>query len=231
MLVRLNKSCTMTDLENRDLKSAGTNGQWTFDAFISYSTAADYRTANQLESYFERFHREPGIEDHRFSPLRICLDGSDFTLPRHGLSRSKEAHGGNKRIEELIADYLQQSAALLVLWPGLDGASNFMDWELREFLAQNERNNWDRPVLIAVTRGKEPAANPESFFSLSQIEKGLHQNIFYDFRGLHPEHGTWAKVRDFEKERFRLAIDLLNTREQLHLSSDDIFPAWKRAAL
>lgn len=220
----LNKQASSSD----DPKSEVS--QWRYHAFISYSTGADYRLANQLEVFLERFHREPGVDEYGLASLSICLDGSDFRLPRRGRKHAEQDGPQKDAIQEVVRGYLERSASLLVLWPGTDQASQFMDWELREFLAQNKRYGWDRPVRLAVTRGSDPAAKPETFFSSFQIEKALHRDIFYDFRGREPEHERWVKVRDFEKERFRLAIELANptNNDGNVASADDIYPSWKR---
>jgi hypothetical protein len=214
-------------------ESSSSSLHWDYDAFLSYSTGADYRLATKLEKFLERFHQEPGIQKYQLKPLRICMDGSDFRLPRRAKKPDQQKHGDIEQIKEIIRPYLTRSASLLILWPGRDEASDFMNWELEEFLAQNIQMGWDRPVRLAVTRGKEPAVEEKQFFSPKQIEYELHRDIFYDLRGAHPSSSAWAKVRDFEREQFRLATDLENPLgpDGRALSPDDLFPGWRREQL
>lgn len=208
------------------------NPRWFYDAFLSYSTAADYKLAVRLEVFLEGFHNEPGIRQHSFAALKICADGSDFSLPR----RKGLANAPNEqldRIKDIIRPYLERSASLVVLWPGRIGATPFMDWELQEFLGQNDRFGWDRPVRIAVTRGEEPGAEQCQCSFYSKISANLHEESFYDFRAQNPAAQAWRKVRDFERQRLRLAVDLRGPIDPSGrpFAVDDLIPGWRREQL
>jgi tetratricopeptide (TPR) repeat protein len=220
-------------MENEDSHFSAQNvpkPQRDYAAFLSYSTGADYKLAIKLEEFLEGFHQEAGIREYHIKPLKICADGSDFTLARQRPTRSTLEERDLDPIKTLISRYLALSEALLVLWPGRDLASAFMDWELQQFLDQNRRFGWNRPVFVAVTRGDEPASNPDGFFSDALCAAGLHRDIFYDLRGRHPTAPTWKKVRDFDRERMRLAVDLRGPVDSdgRALAVDDIIPGWRR---
>jgi len=204
--------------------------QWDYDAFLSYSTRADYKLAVKLEEFLEGFHEERGIQGRRLKPMRICRDGGDFVLPRSRGRPSPPEGQHLEPIKALIRPYLERSAALVILWPGRDQSTAFMDWELQEFLRQNNDNQWDRPVRIAVTQGEDPAAAPNSFFSDTQLEIGLHHEIFFDLRGQQSNSSALKKVRDFDRERMRLAVDLRAPIDPQgnSLAADDLIAGWQR---
>src|SRR5205814_387369 len=71
--------------------------------------------------------------------------------------------------------------------------------------------------------GKAPWISPREFFSPSVIAAGLHEKIWYDFRGYYKAEAREAlKVRDFDAERVRLAADLNG------VSAGDVQPSWFR---
>jgi hypothetical protein len=199
-----------------------------YDAFLSYSTGSDYGLAALLEELVEGFHEQPGLKEHGLPPLRICRDGSDFRLPARmaGSSGVEQA-----AIHDVIRPYLEASRALVILWPGRAAATPFMDWELEEFLAQNARLGSNRRVLLAVTHGFPQSAPAAEFFSDRQVSARLHEAIYFDLRGRYPESATWTKVRDFEAECFRLAVELCDPRDARgeRLAIGDLLPTWVRA--
>lgn len=220
-----------TENQTAPVGGEGKGPPWTYDAFTSYSTAADYRLAIHLEEFLEGFHEERGIRERGLRALKICTDGSDFSLGSRAKRSMNSDSDDLETIRSIIRPYLERSAALIILWPGNEFAGGFMDWELQEFLRQNVAHGWDRPIRIAVTRGEEPGSNPARFFADRQRSIGLQNEIFYDLRGRHPEALRWRKVRDFEREQLRLAVDLTGAVDSKGepQSVDDFYPGWKRA--
>lgn len=185
-----------------------------FDVFLSYSTDPDFKLSRKLEAFLEDFHRLPSPKDINLKELRVCRDGSNFSLQRD----AESLRSG----EKTIVDYLSRSRYLLVLCSQNSKNSFWMDKELAWFL--EHRPNY---ILIAVTEGVDPSSNESEVFSERLIKSGLHQKLFwYDFREESQNNSVIIKkTRNFDDECTRLAADLLNA------SADDIRPIWYKERL
>jgi len=69
-----------------------------YDAFLSYSSRADYHRARRVEAFLESLHQTPVPLEASLRQLQICRDGSDFRLPGH---RGDELQEEELRDEEL----------------------------------------------------------------------------------------------------------------------------------
>jgi WD40 repeat protein len=190
-----------------------------YDAFISYSTAVDYRFVRQLKAFLESLHtlKTPGKP---LRPLHVCVDGIDFSIVtlRRGM-RGAGADLTRGAVEQLLVAHLARASYLLILCPGLDYETEWRDFELAWWL---EHRGTDT-IFLAVTRGREPARASERFFSRRVLTAGLHKRIWFDFRG-HAGRAAqdMVSVRDFDEERTRLAAELYGETVQ------NIQPLWLR---
>ncbi|MCH8823501.1 MAG: TIR domain-containing protein [Planctomycetes bacterium] len=186
-----------------------------FDLFISYSTDPDYRLVRGLESFLESFHRLPTPDDMRLPRLRVCVDGSDFSLTRG----SGAGRGPRQMIPAEVEEYLARSTRLLVMCCPKGRTSRWVNDEVEWFL----RNRGPDAILVAVSDGRNPTTAPEDVFPPAVLNAELHRRIWYDLRGLRGTHGkTWVKVRDADDERTRLAADLSG------VSAGVVQPLWYR---
>jgi len=94
-----------------------------------------------------------------------------------------------------------------------------VDFEVGWFL---KNKGWER-VLLAVTEGADPAANPDEVFPRAAVAAGLHTKPYYDLRGLKGrEAKRWSKVRDPEEALANLAAFLHEG------TSGRLMPIWRR---
>ncbi len=199
---------------------AGADTSLPFKAFISYSTDPDYKLSQRVESFIETFHKlktPPGIT---LKPVQVCRDGSDFSIQ----NAKRDATGSpDGVVERLIETYLAQSEYLVVLCSTHTPRSRFVEFEINWFL---KHRDWDH-ILLAVTEGDNPAANPVEVFPAAVIENGLHTKPFYDLRGFRTrEAAHWTKVRDSEEECANLAAFLHDGG-----TSGRLLPIWQREAV
>ena len=200
----------LADPGDQALEAAGDRDPYDFDVFISYATDPDYGLARQLESFLETFHRLPTLDTFPLSPLRVCVDGSDFKAAR--------GEGEGSEVGPTIERYLAKSKTLLVLCSKNACRSPWVDKELRWFLTNRGRD----AVIVAITEGDELNKLGE-VFPQAIVEAGLHERIAYDFRGARrrSRQGLQA-LRDYEDERTRLAADLYGR------PAGEIRPIWFR---
>lgn len=194
----------------------GRNNQdsYLYDAFVSYATDPDYQLVRELEIFLETFHETHTPSEITLRPLQICVDGSDFTLPKTLLEDP------NAEIPSIIESYLASSRYLLVVSSRGAQRSSWMCQEIEWFLANRPKQR----ILLAVSEGKDPSTAPEVIFPKAVIQAGLHHRIWYDLRGYRRDQANrWHKVRDFDDNRVRLAADLQG------VSASDVLPSWYRA--
>ncbi len=180
-----------------------------FEVFISYSTD-DYSLARNIESFLETFNNLPTPENLSLTPLRICVDGSDFQAAKRS--------GKGREVGSTIDDYLAKSKELLVLSSRNAHKSKWVDQEIRWFLA----NRGPEAIRVAITEG-ENLSKLEEVFPPAIVEKALHKEIAYDLRGFNKHTRQKAQaLRDFDDERTRLAADLYGK------PASEIQPIWFR---
>jgi hypothetical protein len=185
-----------------------------FDAFASYATDPDYRTVRVVERFLESLHTRGGVRKAKLAPLRICVDGSDFSLPK--IDRG----GADDPVHAILKSYLAVSAHLILFCSRGAATSSRVDQELAFFLEQGRAED----ILCVVTEGADPVGHPEEIFSRRAIDAGLHRVPWYDVRGLRgPAAKGWVKVRDAEDEMVRLAAHLWSE------TAGAIYPSWQRA--
>ena len=192
---------------------------YSFDVFLSYSTAPDYRLARQLETFIERFHRSRTAKTAQLKHLNACLDGSDFVLSSKERSAA-EGRGTDlpTSIPEIIERYLAKSRQLLVLCSPQSMRSPWVRKEIQWFLD----NRGPGAIRLVLTRGNEASESPEGFFAPEILEARLHESVWYDLRQFYRDQRSLPKVRDFESERLRIMADLH------HRSASSIQPLWIR---
>jgi WD40 repeat protein len=184
-----------------------------YDAFISYSTASDYELVRTTESFLERIHQLKTPEPLNLKKLEICLDGSDFKLPR--IPYTDPTQPLPDPIKSIILEYLRKSKYLIVFCSPKARNSTWVNDEIQLFLDIRSSDN----ILLVVSEGLDPGVRPEEVFHEILIENGLHKKIYYDFRGYYKKRSPFRlrrllkdhqdqKVRNYEAERVRLAADL-----------------------
>ncbi|MDM0001832.1 TIR domain-containing protein [Variovorax sp. J22P240] len=186
-----------------------------YDLFISYSTDPDAELTRDLERFLEGFHRLPTPERLPLRALRVCRDGSDFSLAQ----LRRQAAGDDDAVTSLIRGYLAQSEQLLVVCSRRARESRWVDLETRWFLEQRGPGQ----VLLAVSEGVDPGAEPADIFPAAAMEAGLHRKPWYDLRGFDAKAArSFRKVKHFEDEKVRLAADLNGH------SAGEVQPVWFR---
>jgi hypothetical protein len=183
-----------------------------FDVFLSYSTKPDYSLARELERFLTSFHELPGVSKHHLRPLRVAFDQATF----------RSMSGRRILIEAEVRRNLARSARLLVLCSsGSAQEDSYVGREIDWFLeAHGEEGRTS--IWIAVTEGRAPLAEAERYFP-PQIRKLDLQSeqIWYDLRAYSRSQAKhWERVRDFDRERVRLACDLHER------ASGEIYPDW-----
>lgn len=177
----------------------------TYDAFLSYSSRADYRCARRVEAFLESIHQTPVPHEAALRQLQICRDGSDFRLPGH---RKEEPPDEDENEEDpvwqIIRSELARSHYLIVLCSPGSVRSRWVTKEIKWFI----RERGVEQILPAVTGG-DPIGAPEEVFPEDIRRAGLHRGrIWYDLRGLDLSQKL-PEARDPEDELVRLASDLL----------------------
>ena len=183
----------------------------TYDLFISYSTDPDAKLARELESFLESFHDLKTPSDLKLRALRVCRDGSDFSLKQLRARGAADADA----VGTLIDTYLRRSQTLLVLCSRRASESPWVDLEVRWFLEHRGAEN----VLLAAAEGQDP----RDAFSARIRDARLDAKPWYDFREFRGRAArAWSKVKGFDDERVRLAADLND------VSAGDVQPIWFR---
>ena len=186
------------------------NNVYSFEVFISYATNPDYSLARKLESFLETFSKLPTPEDLSLTPLRVCVDGSDF--------HTDTTSGADGEIESTIESYLAKSKELLVLCSRNARTSTWVDQEIRWFVDNRGKD----AIRVALTEG-EDLNKLDEIFPQAILDEGLHKRIAYDFRGARKRNRQKSQaVRDFDDERTRLAADLYGK------PASEIRPIWFR---
>lgn len=192
-----------------------------YDAFISYSTDPDYKIVRRTKNYLEKFDQQlKFLNTVSFTKLKLCVDGVDFARPKSDSNFSRTLD--NDYVDTVVNDHLKQSRCLLVFCSRNASKENsWVDKEVKKFL---EYKNGDlNAVFLIVTEGEDPSLNPDKYFSPAIRNAGLHQHIWYDFRGFKRHQAKkWEKVRNFDEEIVRLAAHLNGK------SAGDVLPPWKK---
>ena len=189
-----------------------------FHLFVSYTRTPDAALAQEVERFLESFHntRLPSQEES-LSPLRICVDGSDFSMPPVA-----ERAGRVREILDLVYAHLARARELLVLCSSGSARSEWVDKEIRWFIQHRGAGR----VRIAFTEGTAPHREPERFFPPAVREHGLLRGLAYDLRGYDPRRAEgWHQVEEFPREMVRLAADLHGR------SAGELYPSWLEAEL
>jgi hypothetical protein len=113
---------------------------------------------------------------------------------------------------------LANSSHLLVF---CSSGSRNLEWVAREIHWWLQHRSGET-LLLAVTEGIDPAADPASVFPEATIAERLHNRLRFDLRGWHRHAAAnWTKVRDFEQA-------LVNIAAQLNNEQPDELPLWYR---
>ena len=126
-----------------------------YDAFISYATDPDYLLVRELEIFLETFHDTPTPSGIELRPLSICVDGSDFTLPKDFPSEDPGAE-----LPAIVEAYLAASRYLLVVSSRGARASVWGRKEVEWFLAHRLPGQ----VLLAVSQGDDRPKRRTKYF-------------------------------------------------------------------
>jgi WD40 repeat protein len=191
-----------------DQRTRGSNESAEYDLFLSYSTDPDYALARNLEVFLRTFHRREILNRRQLPELRVFLDSSSL------LRRSSRDQP--QQIGEMLNERLAVSKRILVLCSRQAMRSEHVQYEVDWYLSRNRACD----MWLAVTEGEDPAAAPHQYFSAAIRAAGLTRQIWFDFRGYRKGARGWHKVRDFERERVRLASDLVGIRVE------DLYPEW-----
>jgi len=192
-----------------------------FHLFVSYTRTPDGALARELERFLEAFDRtplSPGLTT-KLTPLQVCVDGSDFSLPP---LEAGAADSAQQDVLAVVRRHLAQSRELLVLCSARAAASRWVTDEIRWFLEHRGRH----AIRVAFTEGEQPWTDEETYFSAPLLEHALHKGIAYDLRGYDARRAQgWNQVPEFRREAVRLAADLMG------LSAGDLYPTWLEAEL
>ena len=190
--------------------------QWTrasnhsveYDLFLSYSTDPDYALARNLEVFLRTFHRREVLNKRQLPELRVFLDSSSLLRRSHG--------NRPEQIGEMLDERLGTSKRILVLCSPQAVRSEHVQYEIGWYLNRNRSGD----VWLAVTEGEDPASTPDRYFSAAIRDAGITKQPWFDFRGYRKAARDWHKVRDFDRERVRLASDLVG------VPVEDLYPEW-----
>ena len=174
-----------------------TVSNYRFDAFLSYTTEADYSLARDLESFLESFHELPMPEKTPLRQLKVWRDGSDVSISHAG---------GPMDLSSMLVAYLAQCNFLVLLWSTKSLESYWMQFELNWFLKNRGPDN----VLLGITDSVNPTPETLGLFPREAIEAGLNQKRWYDFRGFRQLPSN-REVRDFDEACVQLAAISLDT--------------------
>jgi hypothetical protein len=133
-----------------------------FRAFASYSTDPDGKLVRHVESFLESLDRNALVREEMRRPIELCVDGSDFKLPRTS---------DRAALEELVGSYLALSDHLLVFSGPHAVGHEWMRFELQWWLEHRGAEG----ILLALTAGDDPRAPAESLFPPEVVEAGLHR--------------------------------------------------------
>jgi WD40 repeat protein len=216
-----------------------------YDAFASYATDPDSNLVRDVESFVESLHQDRLVPKEFREPLALCVDGSDFRIPRSPL-------GTNRTLEDFVYDVVrryQAASRCLVVFSGPRSLTH--PWINKEVDWWYERFGGDR-VYFALTHGQprmkdgSPVLNEVMPDSLAKRGGGANP-IWFDLRGfysqrtwtreprsqiqrqLRHESSQWRSVRDYGEERTRLAAQILSEKLEKLLSPDDLIPGWRAA--
>jgi WD40 repeat protein len=190
------------------ITNRGSDGVGTYDVFISYSTDPDYALVRNIEGFLRSFHRLKLLDGRALKELNVCVDGSSFLL---GRGKKEPA-----TVEQIVSSNLTRSKQLLVFCSKSAAVSKSVDFEIQWFL--DRRSTGD--VMLAITEGSDPSAQPDVYFSERLRRSQVTTSIWFDFRGFRSEAKSWYKVRDFNRERVRLAAELTG------VAADQLYPEW-----
>ncbi len=207
----------MTHSKNEKLRYDGYE-EADFHLFVSYTRTPDAALAQEVERFLESFHtvRPPGGSEP-LPPLRVCVDGSDFSMPPMA-----EREGRVREILEVVYTHLARARELLVLCSSGAAQSEWVDKEIRWFLEHRGANR----IRIAFTEGVAPQNEEKRHFPPAVLEHGLLKGLAYDLRGYDKRRARdWHQVADFSREMVRLAADLHGR------SAGDLYPTWLEAEL
>src|SRR4051812_1666506 len=186
------------------------DSNYRYDAFLSYTTEADYLLARDLEDFLGRFHELPTPKTF---PLKLLEVG--------GAERGGSAGGGGSRrdVEGMLEKYLPQCRYLVLLWSKKSLHAYWMRFEFDWFRAHRGFES----ILLGITDALDPVGTADSLFWPEINEAGISKQLWYDFRGFRKGGLPGAvKLRDYEEARVQLAADLNG------YSPAEIQPIWWR---
>src|SRR5688572_16887233 len=160
-----------------------------FHLFLSYTRTPDAALARELERLLESFHQTnlPGRAEP-LPPLKVCVDGSDFSLPPVAENARADRVRG---VLDVVYAHLGRSRELLVLCSTGAARSHWVENEVRWFIEKFGPGC----VRIAFTEGDRPWDEPESYFPKPILEHGLHKGVAYDLRGYDARRAReWRQV-------------------------------------
>ena len=192
-----------------------------YDLFISYSREPDAALALEVERFLESFHLTPPPSENPapLARLRVCLDGSDFSLEQH--SDVLEDTTDIRSDERLVRNYLASSRKLLILCSRGACDSNWVGREVQWFLEYHAA----RDITVAYTEDREPWEQASDFIPAPLLAAGFDK-FGLDLRGYDVTRcGDWGVVADFRRELTKLAAMLLE------LDSGELYPIWLQAEL
>lgn len=187
-----------------------------YDVFISYARATDFRLARRLENFLEQFHELRLPDGQTLPQLSVCVDGTDFTMRNLAGAGSEMVHDA---IEAVIDHYLARSRLLLVLCSSGAVRSRYVEHEIDWF--REHRSVCD--LLLAVTDG-DPVGHPAVVFPTAVRPRPDRTWPWYDMRRTRWWERWWPGGR-FDESRIRLAADVL---QKYGFELAELYPPWRR---
>jgi hypothetical protein len=179
-----------------------------YDAFASYATDPDGALVREVEVFMESLRENSLVAPAYRRTLEVCVDGSDFSLPRRGRNRADGTP--EDEVFDLIRAYMEK-CRLFVLFVGPRSARH--PWIHRE-LSWWLDNREEESVLIVVTHGRDSKNERETTFPEAVVRRELDRRIWIDLRGFGAGKGAdLLAARPYEEERLRLAAALLGPDE------------------
>jgi hypothetical protein len=195
-------------MDTSHITSLASGGSSPYDVFMSYSTDPDYALVRNIERFLRTFHRLKLLDGRTLGELNVCVDGSSFLL---GKGKEQPATVG-----QIVTSNLSRSKRLLIFCSKNAAISRPVDFEIQWFLDGGRAGD----VMLAITEGSDPSTQLGLYFSERLRQSKVTTSIWFDFRGFRTEAKNWNKVRDFNRERVRLAAELTG------VAAETLYPEW-----
>ncbi|MDB6011758.1 MAG: repeat protein [Gammaproteobacteria bacterium] len=191
-----------------------------YDAFACYATDPDRDLVRDVEAFLESLHRNSLIEQAHRRRQELCVDGSDFKLPRR--AELSTAPPEDDPVFHLVIEHMKLARRFVVF---VGPKSREHPWVTREIdWWLDHRNPAD--LVIAVTHGHDPMREREQTFPRRLLEANLDRSLWFDLRGWRHREAGGVAVRPYVEERLRLAASLMEPPA----APSELIASWRAGA-